>query len=64
MSGAPTQRETPIERVRREPVIGSPRTLTETAPAAQIPRVSLRHPAWITLGASVGLARLQLTALP
>ncbi len=58
MTGAPTHHETPMERVRREPVIGSPRTLTETAPAAQIPKVSLRHPAWITLGASVGLALL------
>ena len=58
MNEAPTKRESPMERMRREPIIGSPRTLTETAPAAQIPKVIMRHPAWLTLAASVGLALL------
>jgi len=55
---APAKRESPLERVKREPIIGSPKTLTETAPAAQIPKVIMRHPAWLTLAASVGLATL------
>ncbi len=47
-----------MQRVKREPVIGSARTLTDTAPAAQIPKVTMRHPAWITLLASLGLVAL------
>ncbi len=56
MTNAPVHHETPMERVKREPVVGSARVLSETAPAAQIPKVTFRHPAWITLGASVALA--------
>lgn len=55
--------ESPLERLKREPVVGAARTLSETAPAAQIPKVTMRHAAWITLGASVGLAGLGILSI-
>jgi len=58
LSGIASDRERPIDRVRRAPVVGSARRLTETAPAAQIPKVTMRHPAWLTLVASLGLVGL------
>lgn len=41
----------------------SPRALSQTAAAPPVPRVTLRHPAWIVLGASVALTALGIYSI-